>query len=486
MTDWVLGPHINGAMLDPAGREVVPVIEPATGTELGVLSPATRDDVDLAVVAARAAIDGPWRGVAATERSRLLHRVADAVAEDRDALAEMEARNVGKAISSVRAEIAGAAETLRYFASVIGAETGHSAPLGRSLFTYSLRSPVGVCGLVVPWNYPLLMTVWKLAPALAAGCSVVLKPDVKTPASALRLAELAEGAGVPAGVVNVVPGGPSTGSAVVEHPGVDMVSFTGSTATGSRVMRAAAEPIKRLTLELGGKSPNVIFADADLDDAIPSACWSIFYAAGQSCEARSRILVERAILDEVVDGLVAAASKLVVGDPLLKQTQVGSLISTAHRERVHGFVERAVASGATLALGGSAVPGPGAFYQPSILTSVERGSELEQEEVFGPVVSVQPFDDEDDAIAMANGTRFGLFASVWTRDTARAHRVASRLDSGMVGLNVPYTAFPGVGFGGFKQSGFGRELSPEALDAYLETKGVVVGTSPRPANPFRL
>jgi acyl-CoA reductase-like NAD-dependent aldehyde dehydrogenase len=478
---WIAGSPVTNDSATP-----VELIEPATGRVLGTLVPAESAEVDLAVVAARSAFDGPWRRTSATERSRLLHRFADLIAEERDELAVLESRNVGKASSSVKAEIAGAIETLRFFASAVGAESGRSSALGGSLITYSVKDPVGVCALVVPWNYPLLMSVWKLAPALAAGCTVVLKPDIKTPLSALRLVELAERAGIPEGVVNVVPGGPETGAYLVAHPAIDKVSFTGSTATGEQVMRLASSPIKRLTLELGGKSPNLIFADANLTDAIPSSCWSIFYGAGQSCEARSRILVERSVHDDVVAGLIVAARKIVVGDPAKPETQVGSLISTAHRDRVHGFVRRAQSAGATVVLGGNLPSGPGAFYAPTILTNVRQGSEIEQEEVFGPVVSVQAFDDEDEAVRLANSTRFGLFATVWTGNPARAHRVASRLQSGMVGLNVPYTAFPGVGFGGHKQSGFGRELSLQALNSYTEEKSIIVGTGARDANPFRL
>lgn len=486
MTTDVTASWIGGSRAAYDEASGIDVIEPATGVPMARLVPAGRIEVDNAVATARTAFSGAWQRSSATERSRLLHRFADLVADERDALAILESRNVGKAISSVRAEIAGAIETLRYFASAVGAQSGRSSSLGASLLTYSLKEPVGVCALIVPWNYPLLMTVWKLAPALAAGCTVVLKPDIKTPLSALRLVELAEQAGVPSGVVNVVPGDAEIGAYLVAHADVDKVSFTGSTTTGEQVMRLASSPIKRLTLELGGKSPNLLFADANLADAIPSACWSIFYGAGQSCEARSRILVERSIHDDVVAGLIVAARKIVVGDPGSPETQIGSLISTAHRDRVHGFVRRAISSGATVVLGGNVPAGQGAFYSPTILTNVERGSEIEQEEVFGPVVTVQSFDDEDDAVRLANSTRFGLFATVWTGDPARAHRVASRLKSGMVGLNVPYTAFPGVGFGGYKQSGFGRELSLEALDAYTESKAVIVGTGTREANPFRI
>jgi aldehyde dehydrogenase (NAD+)/betaine-aldehyde dehydrogenase len=326
----------------------------------------------------------------------------------------------------------------------------------------------------VPWNYPLLMATWKLSPALAAGCSVVLKPDPQTPLSVLRIAELAGEVGFPAGTINVVPGdGPTAGAYLVKHPGVDKVAFTGSTKTGGEIMRLCSEPIKRVTLELGGKSPNLVFADANLDDAIPSSVWSIYYSAGQSCEARSRVLVEAAMYDEFVARFAEYAKQIRVGDPLDPDTQMGSLISTAHRDRVHGFVERGIAEGAEVVTGGELGDGKGAFYSPTVLAKVGNAMEVAQEEIFGPVVTVIPFEDEKDAIRIANDVRYG-------------HRVARAIKSGMVGVNMPFTAFPGIPFGGYKQSGFGRELSIETLDLYLETKGVLVSTSPKPFNPFGL
>jgi aldehyde dehydrogenase (NAD+)/betaine-aldehyde dehydrogenase len=481
------GLFIGGQVVEPASGELRDVLEPATGNVLARAATAGEADVDRAVEAARAALEGRWGRTAPTERSRLLHALADAVAATREELAELESRNVGKAISSVKAEVAGAAENFRFFASALGTIGGRSNPVGGSLLSYTLKEPVGVCGQIVPWNYPLLMAVWKLSPALAAGCSVVLKPDPQTPLSALRVAELASEVGFPAGAINVVPGdGPGAGAYLVRHPGVDKVAFTGSTRTGSEIMRLCSEPIKRLTLELGGKSPNLVFADANLDDAIPSSVWSIYYAAGQSCEARSRVLVETSLYDEFVSRFADFAQQLRVGDPLDPETQVGSLISTAHRDRVHGFVQRGIAEGAEVVTGGELGEGPGAFYRPTVLAGVRNSMEVAQEEIFGPVVTVIPFEDERDAIRIANDVRYGLFATVWTGDPARGHRVAARIKSGMVGINMPFTAFPGIPFGGYKQSGFGRELSVEALDAYLETKGVLVSTSPKPFNPFGL
>jgi aldehyde dehydrogenase (NAD+)/betaine-aldehyde dehydrogenase len=478
---------INGETVEPASGDVRELSEPASGEPLARAAMAGGEDVDRAVEAAGVALAGPWGKTPPNERSRLLHALADSLQANRKELAELESRNVGKAISSVKAELAQAVENFRFYGSAIGSIAGRSNPVGGSLLYYSLKEPVGVCGQIVPWNYPLMMATWKLAPALAAGCTVVLKPDPATPLSALRLAELATEVGIPPGVVNVVPGdGPTTGAHLVRHPGVDKVAFTGSTRTGGEIMRLCSEPIKRLILELGGKSPNVVFADADLDDAIPSAVWSIYYSAGQSCEARSRLLVEKSVYDDVVSAFAEKAAALKVGDPLDAETQMGSLISTNHRDKVHAFVEQGREEGAEVVLGGEPGNGKGAFYQPTVLAQVDNRMAVAQEEIFGPVVTVIPFDDEKDATRIANDVRYGLFASVWTRDPARAHRLARSIKAGMVGINMPYTAFPGIPFGGYKQSGFGRELGIETLELYLETKSVLVSTSARPFNPFQL
>ncbi len=481
------GLFINGETAGAASGETRELFEPATGEPLATIALAGEADVDRAVDAARAALDGPWGRTPPNERSRLLHALADAIVANRKELAELESRNVGKAISSVKAEVGGAVENFRFFASVLGSISGRSNPVGGSLLTYTLKEPVGVAAQIVPWNYPLLMATWKLSPALAAGCSVVLKPDPQTPLTVLRLAELAAEVGFPAGAINILPAdGPTTGAYLVKHAGVDKVAFTGSTKTGGEIMRLCSDPIKRLTLELGGKSPNLVFADADLDDAIASSVWSIYYSAGQSCEARSRVLVEASLYDDFVARFADYAKHVKVGDPLDAETQMGSLISTAHRDRVHSFVERGIEEGAEVVTGGANGEGKGAFYQPTVLANVDNSMDVAQEEIFGPVVTVIPFDDEKDAIRIANDVRYGLMATVWTGDPARGHRVARAIKSGMVGINMPFTAFPGIPFGGYKQSGFGRELSVETLELYLETKGVLFSTSPKPFNPFGL
>jgi len=453
---------------------VTELYEPATGRALANVELAGETEVDEAVSRARAALDGDWRKAGRTERSRLLHALADALAANRKELAELEARNVGKAISSVKAELAQAVETFRFYASAVGSVAGRSMTVGGSLLFYSLREPVGVCAAIVPWNYPLMLAAWKVAPALAAGCTLVLKPDPQTPLSALRLAELAEKVGIPPGVLNVVPAGAKVGAHLVRHPGIDMVSFTGSTRSGAEVMRLAAEPLKRVHLELGGKSPNLIFADADLDDAVASSAWAIFYSAGQSCEARSRLLVEASVYEDVVARVTEVAGRVRVGDPLDPETQMGSLISAAHREKVHAFVAGA---GGEVTTGGAVPDGDGAFYPPTVIAGVDHASEVAQEEVFGPVVVAVPFADEAEAVRLANDVRYGLMATVWTGDATRGHRIAQRIKAGTVGINMPYTAFPGVPFGGYKQSGFGRELGIETLEHYLETKSVLTRTA---------
>ena len=486
-TEREYGLFIQGELVAPASGEIRELAEPATGAPLARAAIAGSEDVDRAVASARAALEGDWGKTPPLERSRLLHALADAIHANRKELSELEARNVGKAISSVKGEVASAVGHLRFFASALGALEGRAHTVGGSQLYYSLREPVGVCAQIVPWNYPIMLAAWKIAPALAAGCAAVLKPDPATPLTALRVAELAVEVGIPPGVLNVVPGdGPSTGGYLVSHPGVDKVSFTGSTATGSEVMRLAASPIKRISLELGGKSPNLVFADADLEDAIPSSVYAVYYSAGQSCDARSRVLVEKPLYDDFVARFAETAERVRVGDPLNPETQMGSLISENHRSTVHGFIEQGREEGAEVVVGGEPADGDGAFYPPTVLAQVENRMVVAQEEIFGPVVTVIPFEDEREALAIANDSKYGLVATVWTRDAARGHRLAHRLKAGTVGINTPYTAPPGSAFGGYKQSGFGRELGLETLDMYTEQKSVLVSTSPKPMNPFAL
>jgi acyl-CoA reductase-like NAD-dependent aldehyde dehydrogenase len=348
--------------------------------------------------------------------------------------------------------------------------------------------PIGVAGQIIPWNFPLLMLAWKVAPALACGNTVVLKPAETTPLSALLFCDVLRQAELPAGVVNIVTGDGRTGAALVEHPGVDKIAFTGETSTGRRIAETAAKTLKRVSLELGGKSPNIVFADADLEAAVIGSLWAIYYSAGQSCEARSRIIVQDDVYDAFASAFAEKAKALTVGDPLADDTKVGSLISRSHADKVRGFVEMGVADGGELLAGGDLALDDGldadAFVAPTVIGGVPNDARIAQEEVFGPVVTLTRFADEAEAIRFANDVRYGLAATVWTADGARGHRVAQRIRSGAVGINTPFVAFPGVPFGGFKESGYGREQSLEALDLYTETKAILQGTSPKPVNPF--
>jgi acyl-CoA reductase-like NAD-dependent aldehyde dehydrogenase len=487
VTEKEFGLFIAGEMVEPASGEVRELREPATGAVLARAAMAGEADVDRAVEAARAALVGAWAKTTPNERSRLMHALADAIVANRKELTDLETRNVGKAVTSVKGEVAVSAENFRWYASAIATISGRTIPIGSSILAYTLKEPVGVAAQIVPWNYPIMMAAWKLAPALAAGCTVVLKPDPSTPLSVLRVAELAAEVGIAPGVINIVPAdGPTTGAYLVRHPGVDKVAFTGSTATGSEIMRLCSEPVKRLSLELGGKSPNLVFADANLDAAVPSSVYAIYYAAGQSCDARSRVLVEKPLYDEFVSRFTETASKMRTGDPLDEETQMGSLISQAHRDKVHGFVEAGRSEGAEVVTGGEPVDGDGAFYPATVLTGVDNSMTVAQEEIFGPVVTVIPFEDEAEAVRIANDVKYGLTATVWTNDPARGHRLARQIKSGVIGINLPNTAFPGLPFGGYKQSGFGREGSLETMEMYLETKTVFASTGSKPANPWGL
>jgi acyl-CoA reductase-like NAD-dependent aldehyde dehydrogenase len=486
-TEREYGLFINGESVEPASGEIRELREPATGAPLAKAAMAGEADVDRAVEAAGAALEGPWAKTTPNERSRLLHALADAIVANRKELTELETRNVGKAVTSVKGEVAVSAENFRWYASAIASISGRTMPIGGSILAYTLKEPVGVAAQIVPWNYPIMMAAWKLAPALAAGCTVVLKPDPSTPLTVLRVAELAGEVGIPPGVVNIVPAdGPTTGAYLVRHPGIDKVAFTGSTATGSEIMRLCGSPVKRLSLELGGKSPNLVFADANLDAAVPSSVYAIYYAAGQSCDARSRVLVEKPLYDEFVQRFTETASKMRTGDPLDEETQMGSLISQAHRDKVHGLVEAGRSEGAEVVTGGEPLDGDGAFYPATVLARVDNSMTVAQEEIFGPVVTVIPFEDEAEAVRIANDVKYGLTATVWTNDPGRGHRLARQIKSGVIGINLPNTAFPGLPFGGYKQSGFGREGSLETMEMYLETKTVFTSTGSKPVNPWGL
>jgi acyl-CoA reductase-like NAD-dependent aldehyde dehydrogenase len=444
------------------------VLNPATEQPIAELLQAGVEETDAAVARARDAYPA-WRGVAPTDRARLLRRLATLVEEHSEELSQIESQNVGKPISGARGEVGMVAQVFHFYAGAIDKHYGETIPVaGGAALTF--RESLGVVGLITPWNFPLNIASWKIGPALACGNTVVLKPAELTPLSALRLAELALDAGIPEGVLNVLVGkGSVVGQRLIEHPNVAKIGFTGSTEVGQRVMQGAAATIKRVTLELGGKSANIIFADADLEKAAASAPYSVFDNAGQDCCARSRILVQRSAYDRFVGLLVEATRNVKVGDPRDDATEMGPLISAAHRETVASFVD------AEPLFRGDAPDGPG-FWFPCTLVEATNDDRVAREEVFGPVAAVIPFDDEADAIKIANDTPYGLSGSIWTRDGARALRVARALESGVLSINSNSSVRVSTPFGGFKQSGFGRELGMHALQSYSEVKSVYIST----------
>jgi betaine-aldehyde dehydrogenase len=447
------------------------VLEPATERVLAELPRAGHEEADAAVARARAAYPA-WRAVSPPDRSRLLYRLADALAEHREELAVMEARNAGKPIGDARGEMDMVADTFRYYAAAPERALGDTIPVPGGV-TMTFREPLGVVALITPWNFPLTIASWKLAPALAAGNTVVLKPAELTPLTALEFERIAVESGIPDGVVNVLVGpGSTAGARLVEHPDVAKVAFTGSTEVGRRIAAGAAETIKRVTLELGGKSANIVFADADVAAAAAAAPGAVFGNAGQDCCARSRILVERSALDSFMDALEEAVEAVRVGDPLDEATQMGPLISADQRKTVASFVP----DGAPVAIQGRAPDGPGFWFPPTVLCPVERDDRAVREEIFGPVAVVIPFRDEEEAVALANDTIYGLSGSIWTRDGAKALRVARAVETGVLAINSNTSVRVSTPFGGFKQSGYGRELGPHALDHYTEVKSVYYAT----------
>lgn len=466
---------IGGKQVAESSNGTFLTINPATDTPIQSVAKAGLPEVSQAVESARKAFDsGVWSRLRPSDRGRVLARVAREIELRFDAILETECRDSGKPVSKASGEIREAIATFDYYAGASDKLFGHSIPIGDSLIDFTLREPVGVAALIVPWNFPFLMAVRKVAPALAAGCTIVLKPASNTPLSALMLGQLCVDAGVPEGVVSVLPGpGALVGEALASHPRVDKVAFTGETATGRDILRGAAGTVKSVTLELGGKSPSIVFDDADVDAAVAEAVPSAFSNTGQTCTARSRLLVQHTIYDRVVQDLISLAGTFMPGDPMDASTKMGPLISRAQAERVSAYIDLGRSEGAELVFGGSALPDLGPNYiEPTIFAGATNEMRIAQEEIFGPVLAVIPFKDEADAIDLANHSAYGLAGSVWTQNAGKALRVARALQCGMVSVNSNGSAGVLTPFGGYKQSGLGRELSMEGLAAYTQIKNV--------------
>ena len=482
---------IDGEWISAKDGATRTIVCPANGREVGVVPEASAQDTIRAIEAARMAFDsGPWRSSSGWDRSALLHAVADRLEAETESVAEAEAADTGKRMLEARYDVADVVSCFRYFAGLVPKDAGRVIDTGNPTAISRVQyEPVGVCGLITPWNYPLLQTSWKVAPALAAGCTFVLKPSELTPHTAILLMRFLSEAGMPAGVGNLILGaGADAGAPLASHPGVDLVSFTGGLATGKLIMAAAAATVKKVALELGGKNPNIVFADADWDSALDNAATAIFLHSGQVCSAGARLIVEESIHETFVDRLVEVAEGIRLGGPDDEEAQTGTLISAAHRDKVIGYVESGLAEGARLRCGGRVPDDPalseGYFYLPTILDDCTSSMSCVQEESFGPVLTVETFRTEEEAIRIANDTHYGLAGAVWTQDASRAQRVANALRHGTVWINDFHPYLPQAEWGGFKQSGVGRELGLQGMSEYLEAKHVYQNLQPKPSGWF--
>jgi betaine-aldehyde dehydrogenase len=474
---------VNGEWVSSSSGETFPVYDPSTEEVIAQVSSSNAADVDRAVNAARAAFDsGPWGQTNAAERGRILYKLAEKIRQNTAMLAELESRNSGKPIVEAEFDIADVATCFEYYGGLANKVLGHVNPVPANALSFTLREPVGVAGQIIPWNFPLLMAAWKLAPALAAGCTCVLKPAEQTPLTVLEFANWFEEVGLPSGAVNIVNGfGETCGAALVAHPGVDKIAFTGSAAVGKLIVKSAADTLKRVTLELGGKSPNIFFEGADWEAAVDGALFGVFINQGEVCSAGSRILVEKKIYSKFVEAMTEKAKRIQLGAPLERGTKMGPLVSKEQYERVSSYLEIGKKE-AKVAIGGGRPKqfGKGYYVEPTIFYDVDNNARISREEIFGPVASVIPFDDEAGAIRIANDTPYGLAAAVWTRDIYKAFRVVKAVRAGIVWVNHMQPTYVEAPWGGYKQSGFGRELGPWGLEEYLETKQVFVNLDETP------